>query len=578
MKLCLSLTLLLLLAAQALPQPPQTQWSHTYGGYNEEWLQAAQQTADGGYILAGHTHSYGAGGADFWIVKTDAQGTSQWTRTFGGAGLDECWAIQQTFDGGYVLAGMTSSYGAGSNDFWLIKTDADGLMQWNHTYGGNNDDGAKSVEQTPDGGYIVAGYTHSYGSGGGDVWLVKTDAVGTMQWNRAYGGYNEDECHAVHAMPDGYALGGFTLSYGAGMDDFWLIKTDLSGNMVWNHVYGGSASERCWDMKPTRDGGFIMTGESMSFTSGAKDFWLVKTDPSGLMQWQRHFGGGVNEWATSVIEPANGGYAVGGWTQSYGGGDLDMWLVRTDYNGSMLWNRFYGGYGQDEIQALQQTSDGGYMLAGWTYSYGAGSGDLWLVKLAADQTLPVELSAFDAVVVGSAVDVRFSTASETDVASFEIWRGEAADGPFSKLTDLASQGNSTTQQNYHFTDQTVAEGQTYWYYLVNVDANGARTEHREQIASATVQGAAVISEYSLSAYPNPFNPNTSLTFTLPEASRVNLSVFDCTGRLVSDLANASFAAGEHRLNFNGANLPTGVYLVRLNAGTTVLTHKLLLVK
>jgi hypothetical protein len=217
------------------------QWNKTYGGTYGEWALALMQTNDGGYALAGITGSFGAGG-DSWLVKTDASGNMQWNQTYGGINTDDTFALVQTTDGGYALAGQTLSFGAGNWDFWLVKTDASGTMQWNRTYGGTDWDVALALVQTSDGGYALAGWTMSFGAGNRDYWLVKTDAAGNMQWNKTYGGTDYDEAYALVQTSDGgYALAGYTISFGVGSsNDSWLVETDASGNI------GGVESGLAW--------------------------------------------------------------------------------------------------------------------------------------------------------------------------------------------------------------------------------------------------------------------------------------------------------------------------------------------
>ena len=207
-------------------------WSQTYGGIGSDSAYALVQTSDGGYALAGSTDSYGAGSDDFWLVKTDANGTKLWDKIYGRTIFDfeYAYALVQTGDGGYAVAGDTYSHGTpDSHDFWLVKTDANGTKLWDKTYGGTNSDLAYALLQTDDGGYALAGYTYSFGAGSDDMWLVKTDANGNTLWNRAYGGTDSDSAFALLRTDDGgYALAGGTASFGAGSDDVWLIKTSLS--------------------------------------------------------------------------------------------------------------------------------------------------------------------------------------------------------------------------------------------------------------------------------------------------------------------------------------------------------------
>ncbi len=356
-------------------------WNQTYGGTDDDRALVLVRTVDGGYALAGYTYSYGAGYVDSWLVKTDSSGNVQWNQTYGGTGGDYAFALVRTVDGGYALAGQTNSSGAGKSDFWLVKTDLSGNAQWNQTYGGIGGDYARALVQTADGGYALAGWTNSSGAGGDDFWLVKTDSSGNAQWNQTYGGTNEERAFAlVQAADDGYVLAGNKFSYGAGYDDSWLVKTDLSGNVQWNQTYGGTYLDRAYALVQAADGGYALAGCTTSYGAGNQDFWLVKTDLSGNAQWNRTYGGTSYDSAQALVQAADGGYALAGPTSSYGAGNLDFWLVRTDVNGNAQWNKTYGGTNVDYAYALVRTADGGYALAGSTGSYGAGPYDFWLVK------------------------------------------------------------------------------------------------------------------------------------------------------------------------------------------------------
>jgi len=237
---------------------------------------SVQQTVDGGYIVAGTTYSFGVAW-DFWLVKTDSNGSQQWNKTYGGANWDAASSVHQT-DDGYIVAGTTYSIGAGGADFWLVKTDSAGNQQWNKTFGGTNDDMASSVQQTSDGGYIVAGTTYSSGASGWDFWLVKTDSAGNQQWNKTYGGTSTDQAWSVQQTSDGgYIAAGSTASFGAGFWDFWLLKTDSAGIQQWNKTYGRTGDDEAYSVQQTSDGGYIAAGRTNSSGAGLLDFWLVKT-------------------------------------------------------------------------------------------------------------------------------------------------------------------------------------------------------------------------------------------------------------------------------------------------------------
>jgi len=368
-------------------------WQQTYGGPNDERAYSLVQTIDGGYALAGFTSYVDSETADFYLVKTTEQGNLEWNKTYGGTSSDYARSLVQTSDGGYALAGATESFGAGSDDFWLVKTDANGNMMWNQTYGGTDYDDAYSLVQTSDGGYALAGRTDSFGAGQFDFWLVKTDANGNMMWNQTYGGTERDWAFSMVQTSDGgYALAGYTESFGAGDLDYWLVKTDSDGNMMWNQTYGGTGYDEAVSMVQTSDDGYVLVGWGNSFEDG--DVWLVKTDVSGNMMWNRTHGRpvyGISSQlsAQSVVETSDGGYALTGI------GDYDFWLIKTDSNGDILFFQTYAGtqwyeaYTQvDSAYCLIETSDGDYALAGYTLSHKEGvPPDVLLVKT--DHEIPI---------------------------------------------------------------------------------------------------------------------------------------------------------------------------------------------
>ena len=360
-----------------------TNWNKTYGGFRIEVAYSVIQTSDGGYAIAGYTTTYGAGKHDFWLVKTDSTGNLEWSRTYGGPeSNEEAYSVIQTSDGGYLIAGEKSD-GDGEEDFWLVKTDSSGNLEWSRTYGGSGGDVARSVIQTSDGGYVIAGYTNSYGAGGFDFWLVKTDSAGNIEWSKTYGGPEWDLAKGpvIQTSDGGYVMAGYTRSYGAGEGDFWLVKTDSAGNLEWNKTYGGPREEVAYSVIQTSDGGYVMAGYTESYGAGIHDFWLVKTDSAGNLEWSKAYGGPKVDVAYSVVQTSDGGYLIAGYTNSYGAGGFDFWLVKTDSSGNIEWSRTYGGPKSDEARSVIQTLDGGYAVVGLTQSYGAGMADFWLIKI-----------------------------------------------------------------------------------------------------------------------------------------------------------------------------------------------------
>jgi TolB-like protein len=358
-----------------------TSFAKTYGGTDDDsWAFSVQQTSDGGYIVAGGTSSFGAGWYDIFLIKTAANGNLQWAKTYGGTSLDWASSVQQTSDGGYIVAGAIASFGAGNWDAFLVKTDANGNIIWAKTYGGTDWDFAQSVQQTSDGGYIVAGYTDSFGAGYWDIFLIKTDASGNIQWAKTYGGTDIDWPFSVqHTSDGGYIVVGETYSFGAGYWDIFLIKTDANGNIQWAKTYGGTDGDYVSSVQQTSDGGYIVAGYTYSFGAGG-DIFLIKTDANGNIIWAKTYGGTDDDQAFHVQQTSDGGYIVAGRTSSFGADSFDIFLIKTDANGNIIWAKTYGGTSDDYASSVQQTSDGGYIVAGGTSSFGAGGGDAFLIK------------------------------------------------------------------------------------------------------------------------------------------------------------------------------------------------------
>ncbi len=326
------------------------------------------------------------------VVSVEAD-SLMWSQTYGGGGGDWFGSVVETSDGGYALAGFTDSYGVGSYDVWLVKTDEFGNVEWNQTYGGTNYEKADSLVETVDGGYAIAGYRQVLvhpASQHSDAWLVKTDASGNAEWNKTYGGSGSEWAKSLVATSDGgYALAGFIDPFGAENTNFWLIKTDEFGDMEWNQTYGGTGRDEAYSLVATSDGGYAIAGtwnNSYGGDGGNGEGWLVKTDEFGDMEWNMTYGGDGDDEFRSLVETADGGYALGGtWDYKFdlGGSGVtgDVWLVKTNASGNMEWNMTYGGELKDEGCSVVATSDGGYAVGGSTLSVDVSfSHDFWLIK------------------------------------------------------------------------------------------------------------------------------------------------------------------------------------------------------
>ena len=384
MIMVLAATVLLLVAAAgtASATTAASEWDRTFGANGTDAGKSVQQTDDGGYIITGYK---AFPNRDLWLIKTDSAGVREWDKTFGNASSDkEDWgnSVQQTGDGGYIIAGKTKSYGAGNYDAWLIKTDSSGIETWNKTFGGSVQDYAESVQQTDDGGYIIAGWTRSYTlpDFNYEGWLIKTDSLGKEEWNKTYDlSDSGDYFMSVRQTSDGYITAGYVLTENDSWQ-YWLLKTNASGSEQWNRTYGGTARDQCYELALAPGGGYVLAGKTKSYGSGNYDFWLLKTDSSGDELWNRTYGGSGIDSAYSLDSTSDGGYVIAGNTKSYGAGKYDVWMVKTDSNGTEEWGMTFGGTEDDYGYSVRETSDS-YIIAGKTKSFGTGDGyyDVWLI-------------------------------------------------------------------------------------------------------------------------------------------------------------------------------------------------------
>lgn len=358
-------------------------WDKTYGGTGYDDAHAVEATSDGGYLIAGRTESFGAGAIDFYLVKADSMGNIQWEKTYGGTASEWAEDVEETSDGGYIILGRAAG------DFWLVKIDSGGNLEWEKTYDGGGDDIPYDVEQTNDGGYILVGHSTQVGGIWYDIRLIKTDQNGYVEWERMYGGATDEWGMAVEQTSDGgYILAGSTDSFGAGACDIWVIKTDSNGIIQWDETYGGPAHDFAADIEETY-GGYIIAGwKSYSIyypASEDHDFWLVKIDASGTILWDKTYGGTGKEEAWDVEETWNKkGYIVIGYTYPdpiNAPDSSDVWLVLTNFYGDNIWEETYGGTGREEAYDIKRAHTwGSYVISGITTSYGAGSCDAWLIK------------------------------------------------------------------------------------------------------------------------------------------------------------------------------------------------------
>jgi outer membrane protein assembly factor BamB len=406
----------------------QVYWERTYGlEYKTSGdVMDVQQTTEGGYIFVGETFAF-ARGRDVYLLKTDASGKEIWSKAFGGTEHDNGKSVRQTTEGGYIIAGSTNSFGVGEFDVYLLKTDADGQEEWSKTFGGSSWDEGNSVEQTSDGGYIVAGSKDS------DVYLLKTDTNGNELWSKTFGGIEDDSGNSVQQTSDGgYIIVGSTKSFGAGGSDVYVLKTDADGDELWSSTFGGMYGDSGNSVQQTADGGYIVIGgveDDFDELGGLETrAHLIKTDSSGNELWSETFEETGEPGGDSVQQTVDGGYIISGRVTPIEAIGV-VYLIKTNSEGNQLWRKtfdrppthtggIYGGMGRDRF-SVRQTADGGYILAGFAgiIKTDADGTELWRKYLVRDWTgyAVQETSDGGYIIFGRGL-------IKTDSDGNEIWR------------------------------------------------------------------------------------------------------------------------------------------------------------
>ncbi len=434
----------------------------TYGGNNWDSGCSIQKTYDNGYIIAGVTETKKTGLKDIWIVKINKKGKKIWERIYGNRHYDSANSIIQTSDTNYIVAGYTYSYTTGKSSAWILKLDRKGRNVWHKIYGGKNWDDAHAILEASDGGYIFAGYTKSKGIGGKDAWLVKINKKGEILWEKTYGNSCDDEALSLkHSKDGGYIIAGYSISEEAEVQDAWILKTDKNGNstgipqklkkqtkrtitpyikpednitfsLIWDKTYGTGKNEKILSMTYTKDNNMIAAGYSESLdkkcqavitkinnqgkvqwwktfsrkkdarinsvyptpdkgciaagyiyskNNTASDIWVIRLNKKGKIIWHNTFGGKNHDKANTVAATKDGGYIIAGTTLSKGKGGNDIWILKLNKKGRKIWGKTFGGEADDEAFSIQQTTDKGYIIAGHTYSKGNGQSDIWIIKI-----------------------------------------------------------------------------------------------------------------------------------------------------------------------------------------------------
>ena len=348
----------------------QITFQKTFGGTGSDAGVSCLQTIDGGYVITGLIENFGAGGTDIILIKTDALGDTLWTKTFGGSNDDGGRSFQQTRDSGFIITGFSVSF----NNIYLIKTNSTGNLLWTKTFGGTGSPEGESVIQTSDGGYFISG-------DGSNINLIKTDANGDTLWTRNFGGTGPCKTYSVQQTNDGgYVITGYAHGSVTSVD-YYLLKLNATGDSLWSKTYGSMGDEEGRSLIQTNDGGYMIAGNTIfGFGATGEDIYLLKLDSSGNVLWSKTYGGINEDRAYSIVQTADMGFIISGSTMSFGAGDKDVYLLKTDSNGIVQWSKTFGGSGWDEARSVRKAADGGYIITGFSASFNAGDFDIYLIK------------------------------------------------------------------------------------------------------------------------------------------------------------------------------------------------------
>lgn len=627
----LAVTILIFSCIDVFSQSPVKQWDADFGGTDYEQFAAVQQTKDGGYIAGGYSESGisgdktqdSRGSSDYWIVKTGANGSKQWDARFGGTSVDQLTCLQQTADGGYILGGISFSGAGGdktqdsrgSSDYWIVKINSNGVKQWDARFGGSLQDEMHAVQQTADGGYILAGSSISNISGdktqnsrgGKDFWIVKTDDKGVKQWDARFGGNLFEELFSVSQTKDGgYILGGYSLSnisgdkseVTKGRFDFWIVKTNANGAKQWDKDFGGTDDDWLAQLQQTTDGGYILggwswsgaTGDKTQPTKGVNDYWMIKTDENGSMQWDADFGGNSNDYLTGIQQTTDGGYILGGYSSSPISGNktentqggVDYWMVKTDDSGMQLWDKDFGGNDFDFCYGIDETTDGGFVLGGYTSSNASGDksedtkgfNDYWIVK-----TSPA------AIACETPVNLRSAGISSTEgIVRWHAIKSAEKYVIAYKKTGTFKWSLATTKNNYDKLNDLSAATSYLWKVktvcgeqpLVSSRWSAPDSFTTTSALQQTEISSITKKEYGVQVYPNPVMQSADILFSLSKMSVVSMVVINANGTKIKTIVDASFAAGSHTVHFNRGGIAAGTYFLQVRTNENITIKKLVL--
>jgi hypothetical protein len=431
----------------------QSTFQLALGGAQEDFGYSFQQTEDNGFIMAGRTFSFGTGGWECYLSRFNNNGDTLWTRTFGNVLYDELQDVDTTSDGGFIAVGHTTTTDYSGN-VYLIRTNANGTLLWSKEYGGavGLSDKGYSVRETSDGGFIISGTTATYGAGGDDMYVIKTNSTGAIVWTTTIGssGVNEAGREVQQTSDGGYIVAGYSDGLGTSFYDVYLVKLNASGVVQWKKTYGGSSYDFAYTVQQTTDNGYIIGATTNSFGAGDYNAYLLKTDVNGTLQWSKTYGKTGEDRIQCARQTSDGGYILCGRSNSFGAGNFDATLHKTDASGNLTWTKGYGGAGDDQGWYVREIGTNSFVFCGYTVSFGAGSKDALLIKTDANGLLPPGCNVITASgFITSAVATVTSTLGTSSTGGTVINPSTAVRNTLSVKSVLcASSGACTVNSNF----------------------------------------------------------------------------------------------------------------------------------
>ena len=510
-------------------------WGVAYaiGGAQEDGGEVVYETSSGGFVISGFTESFGAGDYDLVHMEMDSSGALAWAWTVGGPDEESSEDMIPISGGGFVVTGYTESFGTGG-DLWLMEFNASGALQWAKTFGGSGFEGGWNIAATSDGGSVVVGETDSYGSGNVDFLVVKFDATGNVQWAKAVGGGGWDVGLGIDQTSDGgYIVTGECWSWGPGNSDVLLVKLDASGEVLWAKAWGGNQNEYGGTVVETPDNGILMTCASNSFGSGDFQTCWVKFDSSGGFVWAKTVGGPDSDWGNSTLLTSDGGYAIFGSVYYESPGQEEVAVVRIDPSLSISWTTALGGIDNEDCWCGTQTASGDFLLTGETWSYGAGERDILVAGLDADGSICIgESEAFSMTDISPTIVTATPASVTIPLSSVSISPTVMAFTP--AINDLCPSGISEAE----------GFGNTGPMLMV---------------------------------HPNPCIGSATLTALLPGEDTATLIVFDLTGRAVTTVTQGEILP-EGESMWTVSDFVPGLYLVRLESDGMSVTERMVVLE